>query len=77
MVLVRALIFDMDGVLIHSNPWHARVWREFCRRHGLEIPEDQIQWMYGRRNGETVRARLGGYRREAEIQRLGREKESW
>jgi beta-phosphoglucomutase len=76
MVLVRALIFDMDGVLIDSNPWHRRVWAEFCERHGLPLPPDRVEWMYGKRNDEIVDAWFGGQRSAAERLRLGHEKEA-
>jgi beta-phosphoglucomutase-like phosphatase (HAD superfamily) len=32
-----ALIFDMDGTMIDSMPWHAKSWVEFTRRHGVDI----------------------------------------
>jgi beta-phosphoglucomutase-like phosphatase (HAD superfamily) len=28
---VEAFIFDMDGTMIDSMPWHARSWVEFVR----------------------------------------------
>src|SRR6185369_17074506 len=36
-----ALIFDMDGTMIDSMPYHAKSWIEFTRRHGVavEVPE--------------------------------------
>ena len=76
MVLVRSLIFDMDGVLIDSNPWHGRVWAEFCERHGVPFKPDRIEWMYGKRNDEIVDAWFGGQRSTAERLQLGHEKEA-
>ena len=37
----EALIFDMDGTMVDSMPWHARSWVAFCAQHGLavELPE--------------------------------------
>ena len=32
-----ALIFDMDGTMIDSMPWHAKAWMEFVRRHNINI----------------------------------------
>jgi HAD superfamily hydrolase (TIGR01509 family) len=66
----------MDGVLIHSNPWHARVWLEFCRERSIPVPPDQIECMYGRRNDEIVKAWSSEDLTEAEILRLGHEKEA-
>ncbi|MEO7392345.1 MAG: HAD family phosphatase [Ramlibacter sp.] len=32
-----ALIFDMDGTMVDSMPWHQKSWIEFIRRHGVEL----------------------------------------
>ena len=50
-----ALILDMDGVIIESNPWHRRAWTEYNRRFGIETDEDMLQRMYGKRNDDIVR----------------------
>jgi beta-phosphoglucomutase-like phosphatase (HAD superfamily) len=39
---VRALIFDMDGTIVDSMPWHAKSWVEFTRRHGVEMELPEI-----------------------------------
>ena len=33
----EALIFDMDGTMVDSMPWHAKAWVEYGRRKGLDI----------------------------------------
>jgi beta-phosphoglucomutase-like phosphatase (HAD superfamily) len=35
----KALIFDMDGVLINSEPLHERAKREALKEAGIEVPE--------------------------------------
>lgn len=37
----QALIFDMDGTMIDSMPYHAKSWATFAQRHGvtMELPE--------------------------------------
>ena len=35
--MVGALIFDMDGTMIDSMPWHQKSWVAFCERRGLDI----------------------------------------
>jgi len=37
MADVQALIFDMDGTMVDSMPWHAKAWVEYARRHGVEM----------------------------------------
>lgn len=33
--MLKGIIFDMDGVLINSEPFHYRVWKETLRRRGI------------------------------------------
>jgi mannitol-1-/sugar-/sorbitol-6-phosphatase len=50
----RALLLDMDGVLIYSNPSIERTWAKWADRHGLD-PEDVLAAAHGRPTIETVR----------------------
>jgi beta-phosphoglucomutase len=54
-----ALIFDMDGVIVDSNPVHREAWAAYNRRFGLETTEAMQRFMYGRRNDEIVRGFFG------------------
>jgi beta-phosphoglucomutase-like phosphatase (HAD superfamily) len=38
----HALIFDMDGTMIDSMPYHAKSWVEFTRRHGVQIEVTEL-----------------------------------
>ena len=35
--MLKGIIFDMDGVLINSEPFHYRIWKETLRRRGIQI----------------------------------------
>jgi beta-phosphoglucomutase len=59
MTDIRAVIFDMDGVIIDSNPVHRVAWAEYTRRYGVEMTEAMQQRMYGKRNDEIIRDFLG------------------
>jgi beta-phosphoglucomutase len=54
-----AFIFDMDGVIVDSNPLHREAWATFNRRFGVETTEDMQQRMYGKRNDQIVRDFFG------------------
>ena len=70
-----ALIFDMDGVVINSNPLHREAWTAFNRRYGVETTGEMLARMYGRRNDEIVRDFFGDGLTVAEVVARGAEKE--
>jgi beta-phosphoglucomutase len=71
-----ALIFDMDGVIIDSNPMHREAWAAFNRRFGLETTEAMHQRMYGRRNDDIVRDFFGAELPAEEVVARGAAKEA-
>jgi beta-phosphoglucomutase family hydrolase len=73
---IRAFIFDMDGVIVDSNPLHRIVWEEYNRRHGIETTEEMQQRMYGKRNDEIVRDFFGADLTSAEVFAHGARKEA-
>jgi beta-phosphoglucomutase len=71
-----ALIFDMDGVILDSNPIHREAWAAYNRRFGLETSEAMHQRMYGKRNDEIVRDFFGPGLTPGEAAQHGGAKES-
>ncbi|MGY6559577.1 MAG: HAD family hydrolase [Nitritalea sp.] len=48
----QAVIFDMDGVICHTNPYHAEAFRLLLHRYGLRPSEEEFKaHMYGKNNG--------------------------
>jgi beta-phosphoglucomutase len=70
-----AMIFDMDGVLVDSNPLHREAWTDFNRRYGLETTPAMLERMYGKRNDAIVRDYFGESLTPEEVERRGAEKE--
>jgi beta-phosphoglucomutase len=44
----KALIFDMDGVLVDSEPLYERAKREAFRKAGIVLPEERFATLIGR-----------------------------
>jgi sugar-phosphatase len=53
----RAVLFDLDGVLIDSTPAVARVWHRWAIEHGFE-PERVVKMAHGRPSRTTIRELL-------------------
>jgi sugar-phosphatase len=51
----KAVLCDMDGVLIDSAPAVERVWRAWATTHGFD-PAKVVAQAHGRRSIETIRA---------------------
>jgi beta-phosphoglucomutase len=69
-----ALILDMDGVIVDSNPVHCQAWRVYNRRFGIQS-DDIGQRMYGKRNDEIVRDFFGPRLSPREVLEHGAAKE--
>jgi mannitol-1-/sugar-/sorbitol-6-phosphatase len=52
---VRAVLFDVDGVLLDTAGFFARVWRDWALRHRLD-PDVVVAQTHGRRTADTLRA---------------------
>jgi beta-phosphoglucomutase len=70
-----AVILDMDGVIVDSNPVHRNAWKIYNRRFGIETDEAMQQRMYGKRNDEIVQDFLGPLLTAGEVRAHGAAKE--
>lgn len=71
-----AIIFDMDGVIVDSNPYHKISLRQFCEQHGFYLSDaDLLNKIYGRTNNDWIRNLFGDLPKER-ILALGEEKEA-
>jgi beta-phosphoglucomutase len=75
--LPAALIFDMDGVLIDSNPFHIQKWKEFLHERGVPYnAEDLPKQILGIRNDTAFRHFFGRELRGEEVKKLSEDLEA-
>lgn len=53
-VNVKAVLFDMDGVLFNSMPYHADAWHTVMERHGLHLSREEAYLHEGRTGAATI-----------------------
>ena len=72
-----AIIFDMDGTMIDSMPWHAKAWVEFARRRGMDVDVPDLMARTTGKNGtECIVELLGRPVAQDEADALTHEKET-
>lgn len=74
---VRALLFDMDGTLVDSMPWHVRSWTTVLADHGVTVePRQFLLRTAGMTGGAIFREWLDPSLSDADVVRLINEKET-
>jgi beta-phosphoglucomutase len=64
----RAVLFDMDGVLVDSTAPHVAAWKRFLDEQGLPPPAEGVRSLFGRRALDAVAGLLGIEATEPEAQ---------
>ena len=53
-IRLKAVLFDMDGVLFNSMPYHADAWHKVMERHGLHLSREEAYMHEGRTGAATI-----------------------
>lgn len=53
---MKAVLFDMDGVLFDSMPFHALAWVKAAERYGLSMTPEEVYMNEGRTGAGTINA---------------------
>lgn len=73
----EAVIFDMDGTMVDNTPFHSKAWLEFCKRHDINLTEEEyMQKVSGKNNRVILNGLLGRELDQKEFEELETEKES-
>jgi HAD superfamily hydrolase (TIGR01509 family) len=75
--LPAAAIFDMDGVLIDSNPFHLRKWIDLLHEHQIPFDEAELpKLILGHRNDSAFRRFFGEQAAQQQAGQLSEELEA-
>ena len=72
--MLRAVIFDWDGVVVESSAHHERSWEILAAQRGLHLPPDHFKRGFGKKNNVII-PDLGWATDPSEVDALAHEKE--
>lgn len=75
MAEIKAVIWDMDGVIADSGPYHLAAWQEILGKRGVKFTAGDFKHSFGLRNDNIIRNTLGKIS-QAEVDAIAREKEA-
>lgn len=55
----KAVIWDMDGVIADTAPYHYQAWQEVFQKRGVSFTRDDFRRNFGQRNDTIIRNVLG------------------
>ena len=71
----RAIIWDMDGVIADTSPYHLKGLQIVLRKRGVNYTEEDFQRNTGKRNDTIIKSVLGEKIPQKEIMAITREKD--
>ncbi len=76
MAETRAVLWDMDGVLVDSIDYHYEAWRLAMQREGRQLTHADFKRTFGQRNDTVLRDMLDPHISAADITRIADFKEA-
>jgi len=52
---VKAVLFDMDGVITDTMPYHFRAWRRVMKENGIDVTECEVYLREGQPGRRTIK----------------------
>jgi len=77
LAVMKGVIWDMDGVLVDSAPFHFEAWKKIWEEKGIPFSFEDFKKIFGMRNDAIIRYFLGENVSLEEIEEIGRRKEEY
>ena len=71
-----SVIFDMDGVIVNSMPYHKKAWEVFLKKYAPDIELEEFTKHFGKTNRDLLRIVFKREISDEEESRFGEEKEA-
>jgi beta-phosphoglucomutase family hydrolase len=72
---MKAILFDLDGVIIDSGQLHYEAWKLFCARYNKKMTYEEFKKGFGRTNNDILKDIMGKELTREEVNNLSEEKE--
>jgi tRNA threonylcarbamoyl adenosine modification protein YeaZ len=72
----KAVIWDLDGIIIDSAPYHFKAWQRVFSTRGIDFSKKYFRQTFGQRNDAIIRGILGTKVSLGEIEAISSEKEA-
>ncbi len=72
---LEAVLWDLDGVIADTGPYHCRAWQDVFRKRGVDFTREDFLRQFGQRNDTIIRSALGGSLSPEELDAIAVEKE--
>ena len=72
---VSAVIWDMDGVIADTAPYHLKAWQRVLKKRGVNFTAEDFRHSFGQRNDNIIRKTLGRQISRSEMEAVAAEKE--
>jgi beta-phosphoglucomutase family hydrolase len=72
---IKAVIWDMDGVIAYTSPFHFQAWQEAFGEEGIIFTEQEFKRNFGRKSNDIIRDKLGEETPEDRVKLITEKKE--
>ncbi len=73
----RAVIWDMDGVIVDTGKYIRQAWQYTFKNHGFTLTDEDFRPLFGTRNDTIIRAVMGQDISQKELDKVAIEKERY
>ncbi|MEB3343343.1 HAD family phosphatase [Okeania sp.] len=74
--MLKAILFDLDGTIVNTDPFHYRIWKEILSNYGIEINEKSYKEKISGGTNPIIIKKLLPHLSNTEVEELADSKEA-